>query len=110
VEIFQENDQRLPSRKSPEEFGDRLEEVARVAASSTDRLADGRGLPRPWEFRQEACQLGPPAGLERIDELPLLQNLASPESVHPGRKGQDPLGLVAPPDQHASLPLGRGRQ
>ena len=83
--------------------------MPRIAADLANRLPDGRRRPLTGKFRQEACQLSSPAWLERIDELLLIHDLAGAESVHPGREGKDALGLVAPPDQHASLPPGGGR-
>ncbi len=102
MQVFQHDDQWLPSGEALEQLVDRLEEMACIAASGAS--GERRQVGRLRKLRQEPTQLRPPARLERVEELPILQHLPGPERVHPRREGQNLLGLVASANQHACLP------
>ena len=104
VEVFENQDRRLPLRHVSEEQGHPLEELPVIGGR--------RQLTVFWrEFGKETSQLATDGPRQSLSPPPVLRPPPGPQRVHPGAEWQDLLALVTAPDQYPSTHLvDPGRQ
>jgi hypothetical protein len=99
VEVFENQDGRLPVCYVPEDQTHPLEELEVVGRS--------RRLAIAWpEFGKQTSQLAPDGQRHGLEPFSVLPHAPSSQGVHPGAERQDLLAFVAASDQHSGTVRG----